>query len=86
MVIKMIKQTNLKNADAVVVFIAGQSNATAHNQVLNEQDRINTPLQHVFSLDRQPNQSLSSTDIVRSGFTSKKLVNKILSCGKELHI
>lgn len=55
---------------AAVLFISGQSNAHAHAQFLQEQDRIIQPLKNVFSLDRNPNQSLDITDVVWSGFTT----------------
>lgn len=55
---------------AAVLFISGQSNAHAHAQFLQEQDRIMTPLKNVFSLDRNPNQFFDITDVVWSGFTT----------------
>ncbi|MBE6925961.1 MAG: hypothetical protein E7461_03865 [Ruminococcaceae bacterium] len=54
---------------AAVLFISGQSNAHAHIQFLEEEERITEPLQNVFSLDRDPNQSFDITDVVWSGFT-----------------
>jgi hypothetical protein len=53
-----------------VVFIAGQSNAHAHNQGLAEVDRIAEPMTNVFSLDRDPNQAYDRENIVWSGFTT----------------
>ena len=58
------------NQKKAVVFICGQSNAHAHGQVLPECDRITTPLTHVFSLDRDPNQSFDITNVQWSGFTT----------------
>lgn len=59
-----------KDTQAAVVFIHGQSNAHAHGQKLPEEDRITEPMTHVFSLDRDPNQSFDITDVVWSGFTT----------------
>lgn len=56
---------------AAVMFVGGQSNAHAHNQVMEEQDRIYEPLQNVFSLDRKENQSFDITDVVWSGYTTE---------------
>lgn len=54
-----------------VLFISGQSNAHGHGQRMTERDYINEPLRNVFSLDRNPNQSLDITDVVWSGFTTE---------------
>ena len=59
-----------KDTNAAVVFINGQSNATAHQQFLPEEDRVYTPMRNVWSLDRIPNQSFDITDVVWSGWTS----------------
>ncbi len=59
-----------KNTKAAVLFINGQSNATAHQQFLSEEDKILTPLKNVFGLDRNPNQSFDITDVTWSGWTS----------------
>lgn len=61
---------NLKKADAALVFVTGQSNAHAHAQFLSEKQRITIPLQHVFSLDRNPNQIRYPQKLEWSGFTS----------------
>lgn len=53
-----------------VVFIAGQSNAHAHGQLLLENERIIDPLPNVFSLDRDPNQAFDRECVVWSGFTT----------------
>lgn len=53
-----------------VVFIAGQSNAHAHGQILPEEERITEPLANVFSLDRNPNQAYDRDSVVWSGFTT----------------
>ena len=60
-----------KDTKAAVLFISGQSNATAHQQFLAEEDKILTPLKNVFGLDRDPNQSLDIEDVVWSGWTSE---------------
>ncbi|MBR2180271.1 MAG: hypothetical protein IJ949_00110 [Oscillospiraceae bacterium] len=59
-----------KNTKAAVLFINGQSNATAHQQFLSEEDRVYDPMKNVFSLDRNPNQSLDISDVVWTGWTS----------------
>lgn len=55
---------------AAVLFISGQSNATAHHQFLPEADRVYVPMKNVWSLDRNPNQSFDITDVTWSGWTS----------------
>ncbi len=55
---------------AAVLFINGQSNAHAHQQLLGENDIIKKPLRNVFSLDRDPNQSFDINDVIWSGFES----------------
>ena len=59
-----------KDTKAAVIFINGQSNATAHHQFLAEEDRVYEPMKNVFSLDRNPNQSFDITDVTWSGWTS----------------
>lgn len=61
---------NNKVNKVAVMFINGQSNATAHQQFLAEEDRVYEPMKNVFSLDRNPNQSLDNDDVVWSGWTS----------------
>ena len=60
----------LKNADAAVVYIMGQSNAHGHAQEMYREDRVLTPMQHVFSLDRKENQFYGLDKITWSGYTS----------------
>ncbi|MBQ2743275.1 MAG: hypothetical protein IJF32_10795 [Oscillospiraceae bacterium] len=59
-----------KDTKAAVVFISGQSNATAHQQFLAEEDKVLVPMKNVFGLDRNPNQSFDISDVVWSGWTS----------------
>ncbi len=59
-----------KNTKAAVLFINGQSNATAHQQFLAEEDKVLEPMKNVWSLDRNPNQSFDITDVTWSGWTS----------------
>ena len=59
-----------KETKAAVLFISGQSNATAHHQFLAEEDRVYEPMKNVWSLDRNPNQSFDITDVTWSGWTS----------------
>ena len=58
------------NTKAAVLFISGQSNATAHKQFLDEKDRVYEPMKNVWSLDREPNQSFDISDVTWSGWTS----------------
>lgn len=66
----MIDFDTLKNADAAVVFISGQSNAHAHLQAMAEADRVTVPMKNVFKLDADKNQSFDTTDVTWSGFTT----------------
>ncbi|MBE6911594.1 MAG: hypothetical protein E7473_03625 [Ruminococcaceae bacterium] len=59
-----------KETKAAVLFISGQSNATAHQQFLAEEDKVLVPMKNVFGLDRNPNQSFDISDVVWSGWTS----------------
>ena len=59
-----------KETKAAVLFISGQSNATAHKQFLAEEDRVYRPMRNVWSLDRIPNQSFDIKDVTWSGWTS----------------
>lgn len=59
-----------KDTKAAVVFLSGQSNATAHQQFLVEEDKVLVPMKNVFGLDRNPNQSFDISDVVWSGWTS----------------
>lgn len=61
---------NKLDTKACVLFINGQSNATAHMQYLKEEDRIYEPMKNVFSLDKNPNQSFDIEDVTWSGWTS----------------
>jgi len=61
---------NKLDTKACVLFINGQSNATAHMQYLKEEDRVYEPMKNVFSLDKNPNQSFDIDDVVWSGWTS----------------
>lgn len=61
----------LQNADAAVIYILGQSNAHGHDQVLADEDRICTPMSHVFSLDRKENQAFGLEEITWSGYTTQ---------------
>lgn len=61
---------NKLDTKACVLFISGQSNATAHLQYLKEEDKIYEPMKNVFSLDKNPNQSFDIEDVVWSGWTS----------------
>lgn len=60
----------LENSDVAVIFILGQSNAHAHEQFLCEEEKITVPLKNVFSLDRNPNQTLYPDSVVWEGYTT----------------
>ena len=53
-----------------VFILLGQSNATGHGIPMAPEDRIETPLNNVFGLHRQPNQSLEIGELEWSGYTS----------------
>lgn len=55
---------------AAVFILLGQSNAVGHNLPMEEQDKILTPLRHVFGLSREHNQSYHNTALTWSGYTS----------------
>ncbi len=55
---------------AAVFLLLGQSNAVGHGLPMRKEDRIETPLNNVFGLRRDPNQSYRSTKLVWSGYTS----------------
>ena len=56
-----------KAADFILL---GQSNAVGHNLPMEEQDKILTPLRHVFGLSRTDNQSYDNTALTWNGYTS----------------
>lgn len=58
------------NADAAILYIMGQSNAHAHEQMLSGQERIDTPLKNVHTLHCDENQSFDNDHAVWSGFTT----------------
>lgn len=62
---------NVAKENVAVLFISGQSNAHAHQQCVEESERIVQPMKNVFGLDRNPNQSFDITDVVWSGFTGE---------------
>ncbi len=53
-----------------IFMLIGQSNAVGHAMPMEEKDIIATPLKNVFGLNREPNQSFESTELVFSGYTS----------------
>ena len=55
---------------AAVFILLGQSNATGHNLPMAEQDKIITPLRHVFGLRREDNQAYDNPSLTWSGYTS----------------
>lgn len=53
-----------------VFMLIGQSNAVGHAMPMEEQDIISTPLKNVFGLNREPNQTFDSNELVFTGYTS----------------
>ena len=59
----------MKNKAAVFILL-GQSNAVGHGVPMKECDKITTPLLNVFGLNREPNQSFETKELIWSGYTS----------------
>ena len=53
-----------------VFMLFGQSNAVGHAMPMDECDYISQPLKNVFGLNREPNQSFDTTELVFTGYTS----------------
>ena len=60
----------MQRRKAAVFILLGQSNATGHGIPMAEEDKITTPLSHVFGLSRKANQSLDLPALTWSGYTS----------------
>ena len=56
---------------APVLFVFGQSNAHASGVLLPEEERITTPMKHVYTLPRAENQAYSPAPVVWRGYTSE---------------
>lgn len=67
----MTMTEKLKNADAAVLYIAGQSNAHAHAQALPEEEKLRFGLKHVFTLDHRIDRSLDNKSLIWRQFTSE---------------
>ena len=65
-----MRNPELQNADAAILYIMGQSNAHAHEQILPETERMNIPLKNVHTLHCDENQSFDIDHVVWSGFTT----------------
>ena len=59
------------DADAALLFVSGQSNATGHQQFLPEDERIVRPLKNVWALDRRDAQSYTTTSVTWHGYTDE---------------
>lgn len=59
-----------KERDAAVLISFGQSNSHGHGTRLPEDQRIQTPMGHVFGLPRTKNQSYDCQKVQWSGYTS----------------
>ena len=55
---------------AAVFILLGQSNAVGHGIPMREEEAIRTPLENVFGLHRDENQSLHNTALHWRGYTS----------------
>ncbi len=53
-----------------IFMLFGQSNATGHGVPMNEEDIIKEPLQNVWGLNREPNQSYDTEKLKFSRYTS----------------
>lgn len=60
----------IKQQDAPMLIIMGQSNAHGHGTRLPEEERIVQPLRHVYGLGRAENQAYGLTDVSFRGFTT----------------
>ena len=58
------------NNKAAVFVLLGQSNAVGHGIPMREEDRIKVPMENVFGLCRDFNQSFENTELKWSGYTS----------------
>ena len=55
---------------AAIFILFGQSNATGHGVPMSEEDIIKEPLQNVWGLNREPNQSYDTEKLKFSRYTS----------------
>lgn len=60
----------MRRKKAAVFILLGQSNAVGHGTPMREEDVIKSPLENVFGLSRENNQSFDNTHLVWSGYTS----------------
>lgn len=60
----------LRESDAAVLIVLGQSNAHGHGLQLKDEDRIIEPMTHVWGLCRSANQKLDLPDVTWSGYQS----------------
>lgn len=63
----------MKQTDAVVFMLLGQSNAVGHILPMRQEDKIHTPLKNVFGLSRTWNQSFHNQELVWTGYTSSEM-------------
>lgn len=62
---------NVKHNNKAAVFVLlGQSNAVGHGIPMREEDKIINPMENVFGLCRDFNQSFENTELKWSGYTS----------------
>lgn len=60
----------MQDKKAAVFILLGQSNASGHGIPMEEKDVIKKPLNNVFGLSREFNQSFDNTELHWSGYTS----------------
>lgn len=59
-----------RTTDCPLLIVMGQSNAYGHGTALSEEEKILTPLRHVYGLPRQENQAFDLPRVVWRGYTS----------------
>lgn len=55
---------------AVVFVLLGQSNAVGHDLKMTEEDKVTTPMEHVYGLHRDQNQKMDLQRLQWSGYTT----------------
>ena len=59
-----------KRKKCALFILLGQSNAVGHGVPMAEEDKVHQPMQNVFGLSREKNQSLDGTALVWEGYTT----------------
>lgn len=61
---------DIKNHDAAVIFVFGQSNAHGHAIVMNDDEIIKEPMKNVFGLSAAKNRAYDLNEVVFDGYSS----------------